>query len=90
MSGSETLFVVSGEESFVLSAARDTFTFGALLGTSIALNTLMEPSGWLNATLGISWFIWVLGRSARHRMTKTPDEARAWLDERYPPTGEQP
>jgi len=78
------LTFIKRNEPVLLSWARDAVSFGGLIGTALALNTLMEPSGWLNAVLAISWFLWMAGKSAAHKMTMTPDEARAWLDAEYP------
>ncbi len=76
----ETLYVIDGREPVLLSWARDAGTFGALIGTSWALNALIEPSGWLNAALAFAWVGWTIGRSARHRIAITPEQARDKID----------
>ena len=81
---SNKIIFVKRNEPVLLSWARDAFSFGVLIGTAIALNTLMPPSGWINACLGIVWFAWILGRSSALKQTMTPDEARDWLDAEYP------
>lgn len=81
---SEKLVFVKRNEPVHVSWMRDTVSFGGLIGTALALNTLMEPSGWINAGLTISWILWLFGRGAALKMTMTPDEARAWLDAEYP------
>ena len=75
--GTKEFVLIQSTESIALSAYRDAVTFGALCGSAWFLNTQMPPSGWLNATLGVAWFLWVLGRSKRHIMT--PAQAREHL-----------
>jgi len=83
-----TLYVVDAAEPVWLSWVRDTVSFGWLTGAALALNIAIPPSGWLNFILAFVWLTWMLGRSRRHLKQMTADQARAWLDERYPtPTG---
>lgn len=81
---------VERNEPVILSWARDCLTFGALIGTALALNTMMEPSGWLNACLGIAWMLWLIGRGEVRKHTMSPAEARNWLDKNYPDTPDAP
>lgn len=84
MSGNDnTVIVVDGREGVITSWARDTFSFGGLVGSAIALNVLMPPSGWINAALAIAWILWMAGKGASRRMRMTPDEARKWLDDNH-------
>jgi hypothetical protein len=80
----ETIFIYDERESVWLSWLRDAFSFGCLLGTALALNILMPPSGWLNAAIAICWFLWLVEKGLRRRMRKTPAEAIAWLRETFP------
>lgn len=75
---------IKRNEPVLVSWARDIVSFGSLIGTAVAMNTLIEPSGWLNATIGITWMLWMLGRGQIHKVTMTPEEARNWLDREYP------
>lgn len=84
MSAPETIIVVDGVERPLTSLFRNANSFGSLMLTAWFLNTVIPPSGWLNAALGIVWVLWLLGKSAGLRMKMTPEQARAWLDERYP------
>jgi hypothetical protein len=79
-----TLFVYDEREPVWLSGARDAISFGGFIATAVALNRLIHPSAWLNAALAIAWILWLAGKGIKRRMTKTPSEARAWLDEQYP------
>jgi hypothetical protein len=81
---SETLYIFDEREPVWKSAMRDTISFGWLIGCALALNTLMPPSAWLNASLGIVWILWLVGKGLKRRMTKTPAEAMAWLRAEYP------
>lgn len=78
MADAPKVIYINGSESVWLSACRDTVTFGALCATAWFLNTQMPPSGWINAVLAISWFLWILGRSTR--LVMTPDQVRELLD----------
>jgi len=78
------IIFIQRNEPVLLSWARDVVSFGALIGTALVLNILMDPSGWLNATLGVSWFLWMLGKSQSRINTMTPNEARAWINKTYP------
>ena len=75
---------IKRNEPVLVSWARDVVSFGGLICTALTLNVLMPPSGWLNAVLAISWFLWLLGKATAQKITMTPDEARAWLDAEYP------
>jgi hypothetical protein len=79
-----TLYIFDEREPVWKSAARDAISFGGLVGSAIALNTLMPPSAWLNAALAICWILWLAGKGLKRRMTKTPAEAMAWLRSEYP------
>lgn len=80
----QSLYIVKASEPVLVSWARDAVSFGGLVGSAVALNTLMPPSGWINFALAIAWLLWMVGRGIKLRIQKTPDEARAWLDENYP------
>ena len=83
--------VVDAREPVWKSWARDTYTFGVLAGTALVTNRLMPPSGWINFMVATLWLLWMLARSSRHKIYKTADQARAWLDENYPTaTPEEP
>jgi hypothetical protein len=43
-------------------------------------------SGWINAAIALAWFIVLISRVSgeRAKRTKTPAQARAWLDEKFP------
>jgi hypothetical protein len=78
------LYVYDMREPVWLSAARDVVSFVGLIGTAVALNTLMPPSAWLNAFLGLTWFLWLAGKPYLRAKRKTPSEAIAWVREQYP------
>jgi hypothetical protein len=80
----ETLYVFDEREPVWKSAVKDAISFGWLMGAALVLNTLMPPSGWINAAVAISWILWLAGKGLKLRMTKTPAEAMAWLREQYP------
>ena len=84
----KTLFIVDRREPVWKSWASDAFTFSGLIGTALALNTLMPPSGWLNAAIAICWILWLLSKSCFRKVEKTPEQARAWLDAEYPRDGD--
>jgi hypothetical protein len=71
----EMVVIIDGRESLITSAGRDLVTFGGLVVTAWVLNTQMPPSGWLNAALAISWFLWLAGKSASHTKRMTVDQA---------------
>ena len=79
------LYVVDARETLLLSWGRDLFSFGTLAGTAWLCNTQMPPSGWINALIVVLWFMWMMARAKRHMTHLRPDDARAWLDENYPP-----
>lgn len=83
--GEELLQVVDAREAVWKSWARDTYSFGVLAGTAWLCNTQMPPSGWINALLVFLWFFWMISRARRHITHMTAEQARAWLDENYPP-----
>jgi hypothetical protein len=78
------LYVYDERQSVAVSLMRDLISFSVLVGSAVALNTLMPPSGWLNATLGIAWILWLLGRGIQLNKHMTPQQAMDWLREQYP------
>lgn len=84
------VIMVRGNEPLLISWARGAVTFGGLIGTALALNLLMPPSGWLNFALSVVWILWLIGRSARHKSEMTPSAARAWLNANYPDVAPTP
>ena len=80
----QTLHVFDDKRSILRSVASDALTFGGLVATALALNTLMSPSAILNTGLAVAWILWLMGRGIRLRKTMTPKEAMAWLKQEYP------
>lgn len=78
------IVLIDARESLILSAGRDIVSFGMLIGTALALNTLMPPSGWINAAIAFVWIIWLIGRGERRRLGMTHEQLRAWLDSQAP------
>jgi hypothetical protein len=83
----KVLYIMDRREPLWLSTARDTVSFGMLLGTAVAANTLMPPSAWINAAIGISWMLWLLGKGEIRKQQMDANQARTWLDENYPSEG---
>ena len=75
-----TIILIDGREGVLKSWARDAVSFGGLIGTAYALNTLMPPSGWLNCGLALAWLLWMAGKAAAHRMRFTLPDAIAKLE----------
>lgn len=79
MSAPVIIKLIDARETVLQSATKDAISFGGLIGTAWFLNTQIEPSGWLNAALGISWILWMAGKGT---ITKhTPQSAREKIDE---------
>lgn len=72
--------IIDARETIAKSAFRDGVSFGGLIATAYALNVLMPPSGWLNAALGISWILWLLGKASKRSYSGDAKGARAFLD----------
>lgn len=79
--------IIMIRESVATSFIRDTYSFAVLAGTTLATNTLMPPSGWINCIIAVTWFLWMVGKANRHRLDMTPQEARQWLDVNFPQDG---
>ena len=79
----KNIVIIDTRESLLLSWSRDVVSFGGLIGTAYALNTLMPPSGWLNAALAICWILWLAGKGANRKSRMTVAEVRAWLDNQH-------
>lgn len=79
-----TLFIVDTREPVLKSWLRDGVSFGVLALTVWFANTQMPPSGWINFTLCTLWILWMVGKANRHKVAKTPEQAREWLDANYP------
>lgn len=83
----KTLFIVDRREPVLLPWLRDGFSFAALAVVAWFTNTQMPPSGWINFMVCALWLLWMIGRGQQHKWEVDADQARAWLDENYPPKG---
>lgn len=79
-----TFYIVDAAEPVFVSWMRDIVSFGMLAATTWFVNAVVPSSGWINFIIALTWFLWMLGRSMRHRQEKTAAQMREWLDEHYP------
>jgi hypothetical protein len=78
------IILVDGSEPIWKAWLRNIGYFSGFAGISYFVNVLIEPSGWLNFAVALGWLIWIFGIANKHKFTMSPDQARAWIDEKYP------
>jgi hypothetical protein len=68
------------------SWARDVFSFGTLIAVMWFNAAYCGGSAWIYAIMGVCWMLWIIARSSKMSADgrKTPDEAREWLDRKFP------
>lgn len=78
---SDRTWLIVVHENMVKSWARDAVTFGCFCGVTLALNTLMAPSGFINFAIAVSFLLWVFGKQAFERVqVDSLAEARRFLE----------
>ena len=81
------IFVVDSKHGPIAKAFNSVVAFGSLGIVTWLVNTQMPPNGWINFTVCLCWVLLCLGYLLKTRNKFTPDEARAWLNEKYPREG---
>lgn len=68
------------------SIASDCVTFAMLAFLPWFNHEYCGGSGWINCAIAFAWFVVIINRASgmRAKMTKTPAQARQWLDDKFP------
>lgn len=78
------IYLYDQRQSPWVSTFNDLVSFGSLVATAIALNTLMPPSGWINAAVSICWILWLIGKAQIRQKRLDPASAIAWIRSEFP------
>lgn len=80
------LKVMMLHETILESWGRDAVTFGLLAVLPWLNFNYLGASGWIYAAISFAWFISLFARISSNAQNNrmTPEEARQWLDEKFP------
>jgi hypothetical protein len=80
--------VIVINQGLIKSMIGDTFTLGMLMALPWFNYRFCGGSGWINFAIALAWIVGIVSRASgsMKKARKTPDEARAWLDENFPPS----
>jgi hypothetical protein len=86
MAETSTPTLIILREGVIQSIVKDTYTLGLLAALPWFNYRYCGGSGWIFFAIAFAWFIVMCSRASgeKAKATKTPEQARAWLDEQYP------
>jgi hypothetical protein len=68
--------IIIGEESVIQSWARDTYSFGAMLGGAYVNHAYLGGSSAIAFFIGLSWLIWMISKASREAEKHTVSAAQ--------------
>lgn len=83
--------IIIFRESVLTSWLRDGFTLGMLAVLPWFNHAYAGGSAWIYAAIAVAWFFSIFSRAsgARAKAEMSPDQIRAWLDEKHPAIRDQ-